>query len=211
MKKLLIDYAEVLSKPFPDTAMADLAHRAGIPLSDFRQRYWEHRGPYDCGQPSRDYWQTVLGAGQELDEEELAALVRTDVDGWLDLDPAAVQWLTELNDSGIRPWLLSNAPHPLADAIDDLPIASVFDGMLFSARLGVAKPAQECFAAASSAMEAQPEEILFIDDRSVNTDAAAALGMSTFLFTGSFPTLPSPQAGRPDVLPDTNSTTPHSR
>lgn len=81
-------------------------------------------------------------------------------------------------------------PAPLADAITDLPIASLFDGMLFSTRLGISKPSQECFAAASTAMETHPEDILFIDDRSANTDAAAEFGMSTLLFTGEFPTLP---------------------
>ena len=75
-------------------------------------------------------------------------------------------------------------------AIDDLPIASLFDGMLYSARLGLSKPSQECFAAASTAMDARPEDILFIDDRSANTDAAAEFGMSTLLFTGEFPALP---------------------
>lgn len=190
MKQLLIDYAEVLSKPFPDTAMAELAQRAEMPVPEFRQRYWDHRGPYDRGQSSRDYWETVLGPDQDLDDGELAALVRIDVNGWLDLNPAAVQWLAKLNESGTRPWLLSNAPHPLADAIDELPIASLFDGMLYSARLGIAKPSQECFAAASTAMETRPADILFIDDRSANTDAAAEFGMSTLLFTGEFPTLP---------------------
>lgn len=190
MKQLLIDYAEVISKPFPDTAMTELAQRAEMPVSDLRQRYWDHRGPYDRGQSSRDYWQSVLGADQKLDDRDLAALVRTDVNGWLDLNPGATQWLVTLNESGTRPWLLSNAPLPLAEAIEDLPIASLFDGMLFSARLGIAKPSQECFAAASSAMDARPEDILFIDDRSANTDAAAEFGMSTLLFTGDFPALP---------------------
>ena len=190
MKKLLLDYAEVLSQPFPDTSMVELAHRTDIPVPDFRQRYWEYRGPYDCGQSSRDYWETVIGADQELGDAELAALIRIDVNGWLDINPAAIQWLVTLNQSGTRPWLLSNAPHPLADAIDDLPIASLFDGLLFSARLGIAKPAQECFAEASIAMATRPEDILFIDDRQANTDAAAAYGMNTLLFTGDFPTLP---------------------
>lgn len=40
MKKLLIDYAEVISRPFPDTAMTELAQRAAMSASDFRQRYW---------------------------------------------------------------------------------------------------------------------------------------------------------------------------
>lgn len=190
MKKLLIDYAEVISRPFPDTAMTELAQRAAMSASDFRQRYWEYREPYDCGQSPRDYWQKVLGADYKLGDEELAAFVRIDVDGWLNLDPAAVEWLTKLNESGVRPWLLSNAPHPLAEAIADLPIASLFNGVLFSARLGMAKPSQGCFVAATRAMEARPEDIMFIDDRSVNTDAAAEFGMSTFLFRGEFPGLP---------------------
>ena len=35
MKKLLIDYAEVISRPFPDTAMTELAQRAAMSVSDF--------------------------------------------------------------------------------------------------------------------------------------------------------------------------------
>ena len=69
MKKLLIDYAEVISRPFPDTAMTELAQRAAMSASDFRQRYWEYREPYDCGQSPRDYWQKVLGADYKLGDE----------------------------------------------------------------------------------------------------------------------------------------------
>ena len=54
MKKLLIDYAEVISRPFPDTAMTELAQRAAMSASDFRQRYWEYREGYDCCQWTRD-------------------------------------------------------------------------------------------------------------------------------------------------------------
>ncbi len=189
MEKVLIDYAEVLSNPFPEKTMAELAQRVGMSTPDFQERYWRHRAPYDTGQSSREYWESVVGSNYKLDDEELSSLVQIDVKGWLDLNPAATQWLAELNELGIRPWLLSNAPHPLADAIDDLPIASAFEGMIFSARIGMAKPSQECFAAATKAMQSTPAQILFIDDRSANISAAAEFGMNTFLFTGEFPTL----------------------
>lgn len=190
MDKVLIDYAEVLSRPFAQETMAELAQRVNMEASEFEQRYWQCRPPYDLGQSSREYWEAVVGPGTELDDEAIAALVRTDVDGWLDLNPEAVEWLAELAQTGTRPWMLSNAPHPLADAVEDLPIASHFDGMLFSARIGVAKPSPECFAAAQEALHTDAERILFIDDRSANIDAAAEFGMDTFLFSGEFPSLP---------------------
>lgn len=187
MDEVLIDYAEVLSKPFPPGTMTELARLVNLEPSEFERRYWEYRPPYDQGQSSREYWDTVAGPGNDIDDAELAALVNIDVNGWLDLNPAAVRWLAELNRIGIKPWLLSNAPHPLADAIAGLPIASFFAGMIFSARIGVTKPSRECFAVAEQAMRTEAGRILFIDDRSANIAAAAGYGMNTFLFTGEFP------------------------
>ncbi|WP_058234589.1 HAD-IA family hydrolase [Devriesea agamarum] len=182
---LLIDYAEVLSKPFSDDSMTSLARQLHMDVSEFKERYWEYRAPYDRGQSDRDYWETV--AGRELDDDTLATLIKIDVDGWTDLDPRAEGWLSDLNAAGSRPWLLSNAPHPLADAVELLPLTSSFAGLLFSCRIGEAKPSAQCFSVALKAMGATPECVTFIDDRQTNIEAAARLGLNTYLFTGNYP------------------------
>lgn len=191
MKKVLIDYAEVISRPFAHEIMLKLAELVDMDPAVFEERYWALRPPYDCGQPAREYWAAVIGSDADLDDSTLATLVRIDVDGWLELNPEAVEWLADLTQTGTRPWLLSNAPHALADAINELPIASLFEGLVFSARIGVAKPSHECFRAAIAAMQTDVDNIFFIDDRQSNIDAAARIGMSTLLFSGSFPKLPT--------------------
>lgn len=201
MNQVLIDYGEVLSRPLAAEAMSGLAHQLGMSLPEFRQRYWEHRAPYDRGQPDREYWQTV--ARRDLDEATIATLVRIDVNGWLHLDPGALAWLSDLVSAGLRPWLLSNAPHPLADAVQLLPIAPFFEGMLFSCRIGQAKPSPDCFVAALQAMGATPESVTFIDDRQANIDAAAGLGMYARLFSGEYP--------RPEQLLPAHRPASHSR
>lgn len=191
MNHVLIGYAEVISMSFPKSAMTEFAHVARLPPSEFEQRYWELRVPYDRGQSPRDYWQAICGPDRPLDTDTLVTVNQIDVNGWLIINPVAVYWLQALNVAGIRLWLLSNAPHPLADAVERLDIAQYFDGMVFSARIGLAKPFEECFAAAASAMCAAVERILFFDDRAPNIEAASKYGMHTFHFTGEFPTLPT--------------------
>jgi putative hydrolase of the HAD superfamily len=100
------------------------------------------------------------------------------------LDPETLR--TTLNTarrSRIGLALLSNAPEPLAAAIERSPWVRHFEHRFYSCRLRRLKPERAVFIDALSIMDAAPEQVLFIDDRAENTAAAADLGMSTITFT----------------------------
>ena len=60
IRRLLVDYGEVLSAPLAEDAVADLAALAGQPRATFIDRYWRLRPAYDLGQPPTEYWSAVL-------------------------------------------------------------------------------------------------------------------------------------------------------
>lgn len=186
IRRLLVDYGEVLSAPLTEVAVADLAALAGQPRTTFLDRYWRLRAAYDLGQPPAEYWSAVLGRDLDGSPEVVDRLTRVDVRGWLKSNPLTLRALVgHANRTGARLALLSNAPEPLARAVDRLDWARRFDHRYYSCRLGVAKPAPQAFRHVLTDLGAQPGEVLFIDDRAENTRAARDLGMRTITFTSA--------------------------
>ena len=186
IRRLLVDYGEVLSAPLAEDAIADLAFLAGQPRATFLDRYWGLRPAYDLGQPATEYWSAVLDRDLGGSPLVVDRLTRVDVRGWLRRNPLTLRALAgHAHRTGARLALLSNAPEPLARAIDQLHWSRRFDHRYYSCRLGVAKPAPEAFRRVISDLGAQPGEMLFIDDRAENTRAARDLGMRTITFTSA--------------------------
>jgi putative hydrolase of the HAD superfamily len=186
IRRLLVDYGEVLSAPLAEEAIADLAALAGQPRASFLDRYWRFRPPYDLGQPALEYWSAVLDRDLSGSPRLADRLTRVDVRGWLWRNPLTLRALLGHADrTGARLALLSNAPEPLARAIDQHHWSRHFDHRYYSCRLGVAKPDPEAFRLVISDLGAEPGEVLFIDDRAENTRTARDLGMRTITFTSA--------------------------
>ena len=186
IRRLLVDYGEVLSAPLTEVAIADLAALAGQPRMTFLDRYWRLRAAYDLGQPPAEYWSAVLGRDLGGSPEVVDRLTRVDVRGWLKSNPLTLRALVGHADrTGARLALLSNAPEALARAVDRLDWSRRFHHRYYSCRLGVAKPAPQAFRHVLRDLGAQPGEVLFIDDRAENTRAARDLGMRTISFAFS--------------------------
>ena len=180
---LLVDYGEVMSKPPPAGTLQSLAELAGLSTAEMGRRYWRHRPNYDRGQMPEDYWSTVLRRPFTLDDPLLEDLVTTDVRGWLHLNSPSLRILHTVARRGTPLALLSNAPHPQADAMDLSSWAGLFAHRLYSCRLGIAKPDPSIFERALDIIGAVPEQTLFIDDQAANTRAAAQLGLRTLTFS----------------------------
>jgi putative hydrolase of the HAD superfamily len=186
IRRLLVDYGEVISTPLAESAITDLAALAGQPRAAFLDRYWHHRAAYDLGQPPAEYWSEVLDRDLRGAPRVVDRLTSIDVRGWLRLNPLTLSALRgHARRTGAHLALLSNAPEPVAAAIDHTRWSQDFDHRYFSCRLGAAKPDPLAFQLVLSALGAQPGEVLFIDDRPENTRAAGDLGMRTITFTSA--------------------------
>jgi putative hydrolase of the HAD superfamily len=180
---ILCDYGEVLSLPQPLADQLALEEEAGCPGPEFWSTYWRHRPGYDRGDTEvTDYWSAVLGFRPE--RRKLKRLIELDVAGWLHPNAASLAAAERAAERGLRLAILSNAPHEVADAIDDASWAGAFSPRLFSCRLRAIKPEQAVYVAALQALDAAPSQVTFLDDRHDNVSAARRAGMLAHLFTG---------------------------
>src|SRR5580692_7977815 len=183
---LLTDYGEVISEPMPAQTILELADLAGQQPDEFRERYWKFRPPYDLGQSDRAYWSAVLGREFQAEPQLVEAMVRLDVAGWMTLNPRTLPALIKFGThTGVRLALLSNAPEPLATAIDHSGWSARFDRRFYSCRLGLAKPDPAVYEAVLDGLGATPQSVLVVDDRAENTRAATALGLQAVRFTSA--------------------------
>jgi putative hydrolase of the HAD superfamily len=180
---LLLDFGEVISVAQPAAEVAALAALADLPVAEFSRRYWAHRPGYDAGGPALAYWSGILGAapGGVL----LRRLVELDVASWLHLNPGTLRLLDTLHAADTPVSLLSNAPYELARELDRHADLEPFRHRLFSADLALVKPDPGCYTAAVARLGAEPDDVVFVDDRPANIEAAAALGMTGIVFTGT--------------------------
>jgi putative hydrolase of the HAD superfamily len=130
-----------------------------------------------------DYWRLV--AGPSVDETLSGQLTKTDVNGWLEVDPSTVELLGEIVAAGARLALLSNAPASFGRAVEGQPWTRQFTHLLFSGDLGVAKPDPEIWAALLQRLGADPADCVFLDDRQINIDGAAAYGLRAQLWSSA--------------------------
>jgi putative hydrolase of the HAD superfamily len=81
-------------------------------------------------------------------------------------------------------YLATNQEHlRVAYLMDTLGLAEHVDGIFYSARLGVMKPDLAFFAKVEAALGLHGEELLLIDDRRENTEAALKAGWQTLDWT----------------------------
>jgi len=182
---VLFDYGQVISQTQPADAMAGMAAAAAADPDAFELAYWQHRNAYDdAGHTQHSYWAAVAHSRDEpVDEALAAALDALDITSWLTPDAGTVAVIGELESRGVPLALLSNAPQTHARAIAGQDWMRPFAGhTFFSADLGMIKPSPDIFRHVVAALGAEPQDVIFVDDRGDNIAAAAALGIRTIHF-----------------------------
>ena len=185
MTWVLFDYGGVISQPQPERDVAWMAAAAGCPVADLLVPYWAYRLDYDRATLDvTGYWQQVgADLGRSFTAPQIAELSRLDAGSWLHLQPATVDLVAGLAAAGVRLAVLSNAPDDTAQAVHGLPVARHFQHLVFSCHLKLAKPDPECFRAALGVLQAEPADVIFLDDRPDNVAAAATLGIRSARFS----------------------------
>ena len=183
---LILDYGEVLCHPMRPGGMALLASQLGAPESEMAEVYWRHRRDYDLGMPSRQYWALVAqDLGTALDEGLLASLITVDVDSWTDYRDEMWALAATFREAGGRLGMLSNGvPEIVARIRSDRDLSALFDAVVISYEVQLAKPEPEIYRITLDRLGVPPGAALFVDDRLENIDAARELGFETLHFTG---------------------------
>jgi putative hydrolase of the HAD superfamily len=101
----------------------------------------------------------------------------------IDVDPDVVAAIQRLRSEGVRCALATNQhPERAAYMRDNLDYDEVFDDLLYSCELGVAKPDPAYFAAAARRLGTAPGRTLLLDDNADNVAGAKEAGLVAELF-----------------------------
>ncbi|MDN5813951.1 MAG: HAD family phosphatase [Micrococcaceae bacterium] len=145
--------------------------------------YWAHRHSFDAGAlDSPSYWSAVLERPVEPAEAE--NLDRLDTGLWSHPDPRTREVLRSLESRGASMAVLSNMPARMSQIFEaEGWWTGYFDHLIFSGPLRLAKPDPRIYEHALATMGAEASDVVFIDDKRENIDAAAALGLGTVHYT----------------------------
>lgn len=183
---VLFDYGLVLSGPPDPAAWAQIRTTTGLDEEALHRAYWVHRHDYDRGAlTGPDYWQSVASTASlpSLTAEQLDALIAADTELWTQLNVPMVEWAHRLQDTGIRTGILSNIGDSIAEGIvAKFAWLERFHHRTWSHSLKTSKPDPAIYRHAAAGLETPPANILFIDDRHDNIEAAFDAGMQAIQY-----------------------------
>lgn len=182
---VVFDYGEVISVA-PSTAdRLTLVGLSGLPEERFWELYERYRDDLDQGVTlPREYWNLIArDAGVEWSPAHVQQLWAADIRSWISVEPGTVELLAALHAGGTRVALLSNAGFDFSDPFRHSPMAEFFEAMFISAELGLIKPDPEIYRVTARELGIPLEQMVFIDNKKINVDAAVALGVTGHVFT----------------------------
>ena len=158
----------------------------GLPAGKLDPLYWADRHAFDEGKLTGEaYWRDILHqAGLTLPPSAVEELIHWDGRMWMTLNPAMLAWAAALKARGFLTAILSNIGDTTQQAMErELKWLARFDVLVWSHQLRMAKPDPAIYRYTLEKLGLQPAEALFIDDREVNVETAAALNMKALVFT----------------------------
>ncbi len=179
----LFDYGRVIAAAPAAEGWDRLQQATGRALHAADSTYWLHRAAFDAGSlDSPSYWSAVLERTVESAEAE--KLDHLDTALWSQPEPGSQQVLETLQSRGASMAVLSNMPTRMSEIFEaESWWTGYFEKLVFSGPLRLAKPDPRIYEHTLTQLGAAASDVLFIDDREENIEAAAALGLRTVHYT----------------------------
>jgi putative hydrolase of the HAD superfamily len=187
--KIVFDFAGVLFSWQPQALVRrELPQRAGDEaaaqrwVTDIFQGYAGDWSEFDRGTLQVPELVRRIATRTGLRPHEVQAVVDA-VPAELQPMPHSVALLRRLHASGRRLFYLSNMPQPYAEHLErEHDFVGWFENGVFSARVQHIKPEPEIYAIAARRFQADPAQLVFIDDVLGNVQAARQAGWNALHF-----------------------------
>lgn len=183
-RTVVFDYGEVISRSPSEQDTSALLAISGCDAEPFWASYWAHRDGLDHGTTSiPEYWALVAA---DLGVTWRASLVHelwvADFRSWWSIEAGTVDLIEELHDGGTRLAILSNAGFDFSSGFRRSPMGSFFERVFVSAEMDAIKPDPAIYLEVASELGIPLADMIFIDNKAINTQAAALLGVTTHHF-----------------------------
>lgn len=168
----------VLSNGWDSDARRRVIAEFGLDWDQFDERHDFVVDRFETGRLDLDRYINFV-VGQRRDDFRVGDFAdamftaSTPVDGGLEL-------ARDLAASDVRLVTLNNESRPLHEyRVDEFGLGEIYEAFFTSAYLGVKKPDDAIYRIALDVMNVRPERAVFIDDRELNLEPAAAMAVHT--------------------------------
>ena len=185
-KAVIFDYGMVLSLPQNRADVESMAEIFDVPVPAFETAYWKDRAAFDRADitPEQSWKSVAESLARPLTEAEQERLIEFDNASWSHPNPIMIDWAKALRSAGTRTAILSNMPITLRAHLGRVAAwMPPFDFSCYSCDVRLAKPEPEIFLHCLQGLGADPDEVLFLDDREENISAARAAGIHAIQFS----------------------------
>lgn len=185
LKAVIFDYGKVLSLPPTQEQWQTLIACFGKSQEEFQQVYWSNRDGIDRGTLDIiGYWKKAgEDCGRQISDAEALELIEHDNRQWTNVCPETLDLARELRRAGYKTAILSNMEHRMLGVMrEKLAWLDEFEVQMYSCEIGMVKPDAEIYLECCRRLGCQPEEVLFLDDKKVNTEGAKSIGMQSYVF-----------------------------
>jgi putative hydrolase of the HAD superfamily len=183
---VVFDYGEVISVSPSEADRFALLAVAGVEPELFWASYWKNRDDLDQGRVDvPGYWARVAAdTGSTWSASTVYALWVADFRGWISVEPGTIDLIAAMHAGGTRLALLSNAGFDFASPFRFSPMGQYFERVFISAEMDSVKPDHAIYREVAGELGIELTQMVFIDNKKVNTDAAAELGATVHHYEG---------------------------
>ena len=151
--------------------------------SERMPRFWEE---YDRGTSTFEEVTRTLADMNGCSLEKCASYLRYSIELQEPVQPTEAL-IRQLKQAGYRLYILSNMSREFIAYLRTFPVYGLFEGEVVSCEEGGVKPEPRIYELLLQRFGLDPAETLFIDDRGINLEAAAAFGIHTQRFDPKAP------------------------
>ena len=151
--------------------------------SEFEAANLEKRKAIKAGKSDIDFWLEFAQKKGIQPPKNWALKYTATLKESVGADPNMYVLIDQLKENGIRVGMLSNIDDRYTKLIRDFGFYEPFKPCLLSCEMGLEKPDPKAYELLLQTMNLPAEEIVFIDDKEENVEAAKTIGIDAILFT----------------------------
>jgi len=189
IRAVFFDFGGVIVRTEYQAPRQQLAERLGMEYDDLNRIVFDSETGIQASIgaiTSQQHWESVMKR-LKRSAEEMTAIREGFFAGDI-IDRQLLEFLRSLRGK-IQTGLISNAWSDLRDYMTREKIIDVFDHIIISAEVGVAKPDPKIVQIALEKAGVRPSEAVFVDDFYVNIEGCEKVGMQGIHFTDAQSTL----------------------
>jgi putative hydrolase of the HAD superfamily len=182
---ILFDIGGVFFKWKDRWLFGNIANRFGLPEQRLADECKKELPNLRLGKISeKEMWQRI---GRQINSKELSnvkdSLIHDFFKSKINIDDSIFAVIKQLQKKNIKMGILSNTASVMHSAVEELADMSCFDYQFLSCEIGMEKPDKAIFEHVTEKLSHPKDEILFVDDRLSNVNAAKNFGMKAIHFT----------------------------